>query len=187
VPYTYIHCCAHILNLVLVDCSKRSNLPMIFCLLKSLYIFMTTSKAHLVFVAQHRKSCIQMNLHMNCKSLVINAGHIGMVLLMSFVTLMYDSLLSILEKILEGPYWLKAAKAHDLLLQVKDFKLLVLLIIFDRGFNLYKKPLWQLSKQLDTYIDLGKAADLVLATEYTLQDISAQTVNGKRYLVLQRV
>ena len=61
----------------------------------------------------------------------------------------------------------KAVEAEWLLLQVKDFKFLISLIIFDRILTCTKS----LSDSLQSMqIDLGKAPDLVMATEGTLQD-----------------
>ena len=50
-PYTiYIRCYAHTLNLVLVDCVKMiPTATEFFCLLKSLYVFILTTKAHVIF------------------------------------------------------------------------------------------------------------------------------------------
>ena len=66
---------------------------------------------------------------MNCKSLVIHAEHVGMVLLMPFVTLMTHCYQQ-LEEISEGSDRLKAVEAQGLLLQVKDFKFLISLYYF---------------------------------------------------------
>ena len=52
----YIHCCAHILNLVLVDCSNKVKLAHdFFCLLETLHAFMATSKAHPLFVVTQKR------------------------------------------------------------------------------------------------------------------------------------
>ena len=51
----YTHCCAHRLNLVLVDCSQ--SLPVVgefLALLESLYVFMSTSKAHEIFLEKQK-------------------------------------------------------------------------------------------------------------------------------------
>ncbi len=52
VPKTiYVHCHAHCLNLVLVDCVKSiQQASEFFSLVQSLYVFMSTSKAHTLFV-----------------------------------------------------------------------------------------------------------------------------------------
>ena len=47
----YIHCHAHCLNLVLVDCVKSiPQASKFFSLVQSLYVFMSTSKAHVLYV-----------------------------------------------------------------------------------------------------------------------------------------
>ncbi|XP_011405633.1 PREDICTED: zinc finger MYM-type protein 1-like [Amphimedon queenslandica] len=46
----YVHCFAHVLNLVLVDCSKKvSHAGKFFALLESLYLFLSSAKAHTLF------------------------------------------------------------------------------------------------------------------------------------------
>ena len=57
VPHAiYIHCHAHILNLVLVDCASNNSIASeFFSLVQSLYVFMSTSKAHVVFLAQQKE------------------------------------------------------------------------------------------------------------------------------------
>ena len=48
----YVHCYAHVLNLVLLDsCRSVSSASEFFALLEALYVFMATSKAHVVFMA----------------------------------------------------------------------------------------------------------------------------------------
>ena len=51
-PYAlYIHCYAHRLNLVLVDCAKMvQSVREFFCLLEHLYVFVSTTKAHACFM-----------------------------------------------------------------------------------------------------------------------------------------
>ena len=65
---------------------------------------------------------------MNCKSLVIYPGH-GAV---NTICYTYDSLLSTLEEISEGSDRLKAVEPQGQLLQVKEFKSLIPLIILTR-------------------------------------------------------
>jgi len=43
----YIHCCAHILNLVLVDCSKKISLHMTFFAFLSLCMFLCQHQKHI--------------------------------------------------------------------------------------------------------------------------------------------
>ena len=52
----YIHCYAHTLNLVLVDVVKSiRDANEFFVLLELLYVFMSTSKAHAIFMEQQTK------------------------------------------------------------------------------------------------------------------------------------
>lgn len=51
----YIHCCAHRLNLALVDMVKAIPAAEdFFCMLQALYVFMSASKAHEIFLEQQR-------------------------------------------------------------------------------------------------------------------------------------
>ena len=52
----YMHCTVHRLNLVLVDSVKSVKAAGdFFCILESLYVFIATSKAHEIFIAQQKK------------------------------------------------------------------------------------------------------------------------------------
>lgn len=52
----YVHCHAHCLNLVLVDCVKsNSHCSDFFSLLQSHYNFMSTSKSHVVFMEKQKE------------------------------------------------------------------------------------------------------------------------------------
>ena len=71
-----------------------------------------------------------------------------------------------LEEIREGFDRARAVVATGLYLQMKSFKFLISVITFDRVLSCTKS----LSVQLQgTKIDLGRAANLVLATESTLE------------------
>ena len=52
----YVHCRAHCLNLVLVDCVKNNTQASeFFSLVQSLYVFMSSSKAHVIFLEMQTK------------------------------------------------------------------------------------------------------------------------------------
>ena len=78
-PYAvYIHCYAHTLNLVLVDSTK--SLPSareFFVLLEHLYVFISTTKAHVIFMSS-RLNCILISSQGSCKSSLIPGGYVGM-------------------------------------------------------------------------------------------------------------
>lgn len=51
----YIHCYAHNLNLALVDCVQRvADAREFFLLLEALYVFMSTTKAHALFIKKQK-------------------------------------------------------------------------------------------------------------------------------------
>ena len=51
----YIHCYAHCLNLVLVDSTRiNADATNFFILLEALYAFLTTSKAHAIYLEQQK-------------------------------------------------------------------------------------------------------------------------------------
>ena len=83
----YIHCCAHILNLVLVDCSKKVQFAHDFFYLK-LCMYSWLHQKHTRCLYQHRKDYIRISPLMNHKSLVTHAGLAGMVLSVPFVILL---------------------------------------------------------------------------------------------------
>ena len=52
----YVHCFAHTLNLVLVDSVRAiPSANEFFLLLESLYVFISTTKAHVIFMEQQSK------------------------------------------------------------------------------------------------------------------------------------
>ena len=83
----------------------------------------------------------------------------------------FDALLVTLEDISSGSDHSKAVKARGLLHQVKNFKFLLSLIIFNNVLSCTNSPSEQLQ---DQKVDLSKAADLVLATTETLQEFREQ-------------
>ena len=52
----YVHCHAHVLNLVLVDCVKNNSFASeFFSLLQALYVLLSTSKAHVIFIEKQKE------------------------------------------------------------------------------------------------------------------------------------
>ena len=78
-----------------------------------------------------------------------------------------DAILATLEDVTEDRDGMEATQAIGLLLQVKSFKFLLCLIIFDKLLSV-TKDLSDVSQS--TRLDLAKAANLVLGTEETLED-----------------
>ena len=84
----------------------------------------------------------------------------------------------------EGSDRLKAVEAPGLLLQVKDFKFLISLLVFDRILT-YTKSLSDSLQSMQ--IDLGKATDLAMVTEGTLQDFRTDNEWEKVFTYAKKV
>ena len=162
----YVHCYAHNLNLALVDCVKNVNdASEFFALLQSLYVFISSSKAHTIFMEKQRelfpdKQPKQLqklsDTRWACRYRAINA-----------VCWTFDAVIETLQDIASSQDHVKGVEARGLLHQVQCFKFLLSLIIFDRVLSCT----FSLSEQLqDSKVNLAKAADLVIATKDTLHE-----------------
>ena len=161
----YIHCFAHILNLVLVDCSKNVvHAARFFALLESLYVFVSSTKAHVLFVQK------QSELHPTKPIRELKRlSDTRWVCRYSAVDTMchtFDALLATLEEIVDSDDHKKAVEAKGLLLQVKSF-IFLLLSTFDQVLLCTKRLSDLLQSQ---HCDLAKATDFVSATIETLDE-----------------
>lgn len=168
VPHAiYIHCHAHCLNLVLVDCVK--SIPQaseLFSLIQALYVFMSASKAHTLFVqtqsrlhpgkqprelqrlSDTRWACRYNSLDCICST--------------------FDAILVTLELIGDGSDKSKAIEAVGLYHHIQNFQFITCLIIFTRIMGFTKL----LSDQLQSKdLDLASATDLVVSTMDTLREM----------------
>ena len=161
----YVHCYAHCLNVALVDTTRSiTEASDFFALMETLYVFMSSSKAHDVYLQkqnelhpskQLRRLQRLSNTRWACRYFAVDA-----------VCSTFDSLLAALEAITEWDNREKAVEAKGIVLQVRSFKFLILLVI-SRILSCTKG----LSDQLQSSsIDMAKAADLVVATVGILQD-----------------
>ena len=178
----YIHCYAHTLNLVLVDSVKMVPYATeFFSLLEVLYVFVSTTKAHAVFMRK------QQELHPDKQPLQLQklsdtrwACRYGAV---NSMCRTYDSLLATLEDIGDGSDHMKAIEAKGLYYQIANFSFIVCLVMFDRILSCTKC----LSDQLQsTQVDLAQAADLVLATKSTLEEYRTDTFWERFILILRK-
>ena len=156
----YVHCNAHCLNLCLVDCTKSvSCAAEFFGLVQNMYVFPSSSKCHAIYVSEQSrlypgKSIRQLqrlsDTRWACRQSAINT-----------ICYTFDAVVAALIKITGDDDGSRVAEARGLLLQVKSFKFILLLVIFDRLLTCSKG----LSDILQsTKIDLGKAGDLITAT-----------------------
>ena len=123
----YVHCYAHCLNLVLVDCTKSvSDASEFFSLLETLYVFMSTSKVHTLYLQQQSelyptKQVRQLqrlsDTRWACRYLAVDA-----------VCSTFGSILATLQAVVDGEDRAKAVEARGILLQVRTFKFEMLLL-----------------------------------------------------------
>ena len=82
---TYLHCYAHCLNLALVDCvHKVQDASEFFALMELLYVFISSTKAHELFLKKQAESSMQIKKHANCSDFLIQDGLAGITQLMLF-------------------------------------------------------------------------------------------------------
>ena len=166
-PYAvYIHCYAHVLNLVLVDSVKSvTSASEFFMLLEALYVLVSSSKIHVLFMKkQHQCNPHKQPLELQklsdtrwvCRYAAVNA-----------VCRTYDSLVLTIEEVAQSSIseYSQVVEARGLCHQIKSFSFIVSLITFDRILMCTK----QLSDQLQSSsIDLSKANELVVSTKSLL-------------------
>ena len=179
----YIHCTAHVLNLVLVDSSKCvSGAAEFFALLQSLYTFMSSSKVHVLFLQwqeeiypgkriKELKRLIE--TRWACKYDAVEA-----------VLNTFEAIIATLEDIMEGSDKEKAVEAKGLFLQVHTFSFLLQLIVFDKVLGC-TKALSDILQKPD--LDLASASALILSTKSTLQGFRSQETWDHTYQYVLQV
>ena len=171
----YTHCCAHRLNLVLVDCSK--SLPVVgefFALLESLYVFMSTSKAREIFLEKQKllrpgKQIIELKrlteTRWACRHQSIVAIHQT-----------FGAILSTLNAIVNGDDIEKSIQAHGYLQSVEKFQFIVCLVNLDYIFGTTKS----LSDALQwSELDLAYAVCLISSVGDKLSQSRSNTAWNK--------
>ncbi len=133
---------AHILNLVLVDCVKRNSCASeFFSLLQVLYVFLSSSKAHFVFIEKQKE--LYPDIPTKELKRLSDTRWACCSLTLDVIASTYDSIIASLEHIIDDT---DKAKAVGLLHQVHSFKFLACLIIFQRVMSITKS----LSDQLQS-------------------------------------
>ena len=128
----YIHCYAHVLNLVLVDSVKLvSCASEFFTLLEAFYVFVSSSKIHVLFMKKQNeinpnKQPLELqklsDTRWVCRYAAVHA-----------VCCTFDSLLFRVEEVADSSVgeYTQAVEARGLYHQIKSFSFLVALITFD--------------------------------------------------------
>ena len=114
----YIHCYTHVLNLVLVDSIKSvKSAYEFFTLLEVLYVFMSTSKVHVVFI--EKQQLLNPNRqHMELQKLS-DTCWICCYTAVNAVCRTFDAILLMIEEVAETTDASKAIEARGLYNQVK--------------------------------------------------------------------
>ena len=173
----YVHCYAHCLNLVLVDSTKSvAEASEFFALLEMLYVFMSASKAHTIFVQQQsvlhpgkpvRELQQLSDTRWACRFDAVDA-----------ICSTFDAILLSLQTIMDGNDKVKAVEASGIYMQIHSFKFLTTLVLFLRILSCTKG----LSDKLQcSHINMAKAAELVTATTETLQHFRSDAEWSKMY------
>jgi len=164
----YEHCCAHRLNLVLVDTAKQ--LPTaadFFSLLQMLCVFMSSSNPHDLFLAkqtelrQHREVRLKKlsDTRWSCRYASIKA-----------LTSTFSAVLAILEEICESDDSDGIVEAQGIL-QMKTFQFTLCLVMFERIFAITLK----LSDILQAErLDFAGAVTCIEVSMETLHDMQSE-------------
>ena len=167
----YTHCCAHRLNLVLVDCFRCISYAGEFLAqLESLYVFMSASKAHELFLEKQTllrpgKQVIQLKRLVEtrwaCRHMSIVA-----------VRQTFGAILATLNAIALSTDHDRSIQAQGILCTIQCFQFVVCLVIFDYLFGLTKG----LSDALQSPdLDLAAAVCLISSVESTLSESRSDT------------
>ena len=156
----YIHCYAHCLNLVLVDSTKTvPEASEFFALLEMLYVFMSTSKAHTIYI--HQQSVLHPNKPLRQLQRLSDTRWPCRFYAVDTVCSTFDAILASLQSIMDGSDKVKATDVSDIYMQIHSFKFLTTLILFWQILSITKSLLDQLQS---THINMAKAAELVSST-----------------------
>ena len=161
--------------MVLVDVVKSiRNANEFFVLLELVYVFMSTSKAHVIFMEQKTKKYPDKQpLRLQRLS---DTRWTFQYSLANVISCRYDCILASLEEISCGSDAAKAIEARGIYEQIKTFSFLISLIIFDKILRCTKCLCDQLQS---VSIDLASAAELVLACKATLQQYRSDEIWDK--------
>ena len=164
----YVHCCAHRLNLVLVDsCKSIAAASDFFSLLEALYVFISSSIPHSLFAKKQSELGQQRQIQLkklsdtrwSCRYASIKA-----------VKTTISAIIDTLEELSEDSDS-RAVEARGLLFQVKKFQFLLSLIMFERIFSITAK----LSDLLQAeHLNYAAAAACIRATKETIQSLRCE-------------
>ena len=163
-----IHCHAHILNLVLVDSVRSVQLASeFFVLLEALYVFISTSKVHVIFVEK------QKHLHPSKQRLELqklsDTWWVCRYAAVNAVCCTFDPILLTVEEVAESQDVRKAIEARGLYHLLHSFSFLISLITFDRILTCTKQCSDKLQR---SSLDLSFSLRACFSNQVTVDRIS---------------
>lgn len=180
----YIHCNAHCLNLCLVDSVKAvSYAGEFFALLESLYVFLSSSKCHVMFI--HHQQSIYSDKQVRQLQRLLDIRWACRANAVATICCTYQAVLATLKEFIDGDNdKTRVCEARGLLLHVRSFQFIVGLVVFDRILSCTKG----LSDALQcNNLDLAKAANLVSATIETVQQFRSDGEWEKLFTYVDRI
>ena len=161
----YIHCNAHCLNLCLVESVKAvKHAREFFALLEALYVFLSASKCHVLFLENQKKLYPTTQVrHLQRLSETRWACRANAVATLCYTyEAVVDTLYQFSDECSDGS---RVCEANGLLSQIQSFGFILNLVVFDRILSVTKS----LSDALQSpALDLAKASSLVETTIETI-------------------
>ena len=180
----YIHCSAHCLNLCLVDCVKSvQHAGEFFALLESLYVFLSSSKWHVLYTEHQQK--LYPDKQVRRLQRLSDTRWACRASVVATLCYTFEAVLATLVDFINGNNdGARVSEARGILLQLKSARFLVCLVTFDQVLSLTKG----LSDVLQsTSLDLAKAANLVSATIESVQELRSDTQWQRVFAHLERI
>ena len=165
---TYIHCHAHQLNLALVD-SCRSLPPAsdFFSLLESLYVFISSSVPHSLFLTKQKELGLREITLVKLCNTTWSCRHASIKAIKATIT----ALLATMEEIADGS-GSRAKESQGLLYQAKSFPFFLSLVLFEKIFSITGN----LSNLLQAeQLNYAGAAACIRATKQTLTNLRSDS------------
>ena len=154
----YIHCCAHRLNLVLVDVCKGVRAASdFFSHLQALYVFLSASKSHELFLSNQNATG---GREIRLKKLSDTRWSCRIDSIATILST-YSAVIKTLEDIAEGNNRDRAIEARGILSGVRSFTFVVALVIYKKIFSVSANLSDLLQSQS---IDLSSASYLIQST-----------------------
>ena len=160
---------AHQLNLALVDtCKNLPDASDFFSLLESLYVFMSSSIPHSLFIKKQKKLGFTREIRfVKLSDTRWSCRHISKKAIKSTISVVLETLQEISEE--SGS---RAVDSRGLLSQVKTFQFFLSLILYEKIFSITKK----LSNLLQTeQLNYGGASSCIHATKGSIESLRSES------------